>query len=808
MTVGNATAFAAAFFAVMALAYPTGVAAQIGRDGPVRVDTILVEGNSTRVQSQGIVSLFGIQPRQEITWRDVQRGIKDLLKTGLFRDVVVRARGAPSVELIVQVDEYPTVRRVDISGLDHGASERQVRDTTGLRPGFPYSPQRVLDAKAFIRSELADDGIPFAQITDRVVAVEGDRNEIDILIDVLEGQRVTISGMSFTGNEKLNSGELNGAMSTKPEGFWWFRSGSFDEMKFAEDLEAKLPAIYMSRGYLDFRVVSDTVIVDPSTGKANVVVEVDEGPQYRLGSFTVAGNSVVTTEELEGYFAQEEGGILSSLGFGGDGNDSGIEGQIFDYQAFNDAVLVAEERYRNEGYLYVRINPVVTKVPGENGESPTVSVAWEIAEGSPALVNRVAIQGNEYTYEWVIRNQVYVLPGDVYSQERVLRSYQNISSLGFFEAPMPFPDIVPNEEGDVDITFNVAEKQTGSVNFGTSLGGGVGLSGFVGYDQPNLFGQAKAGSLRWDFGRYLNSFEASYTDPALLQSLVSGTLSLFNSRDRFFQFSTGQRRRVGATTRFGFPMPSSRSARLFVGYGISKTKYELFNDTDDTSLFGRPPGVQSQLTVGLTRQTLDHPLFPTVGSRQNVSIEINGGLLGGDGQFTKLSTDATWWVPLGGGGNPEDGPPGGGIRTALGLTLRAGAVFGDAGAFPFDRFWMGGVQFGQNLRGYDETSITPRGYFPERAAGISDIDRLGDVFFSLTAEYALRMSDQIGISLFYDAGNVWSEPSDFDPTRLFRGAGIGLSLVTPFGPIGLDYAYGFDKTTPGWQLHFKMGPGF
>ena len=96
---------------------------------------------------------------------------------------------------------------------------------------------------------------------------------------------------------------------------------------------------------------------------------------------------------------------------------------------------------------------------------------------------------------------------------------------------MPFPDIQPTESGDVDITFEVAERSTGSINFGTSVGGGYGMTGFVGYEQPNLFGQAKAGSLRWDFGRFLNSFQMSYTDPALLQSLVSGTVTLFNSRD-------------------------------------------------------------------------------------------------------------------------------------------------------------------------------------------------------------------------------------------------------------------------------------
>lgn len=803
---GKATALAAAFFAVMELLSPAVVAAQNQQVGLVAVDTVMVEGNSQRIQDQSILALFGVLPGTEITYRDIQRGIKTLMHSGQFKDVAVRARGTAPVDLVIQVEEYPRVRVVQMNGLEN-VSARSVRDTTGLSEGLPYNPQHVLDAKAFIRTELAADGIPYAQITERIAPVPGEDNRVDILLDIVEGQRVTVAQMQFIGNEAVSDDQLRGSMSIKSEGFWWFRSGSFDEIRFAEDLTVKLPQLYSDRGYLDFRIVSDTVISDPNTGKSVLVVEVDEGEQYRLGAFRVEGNRRFTTEQLEGYFKSDQGGLLSSIGLGGGGGAGGQEGEVFDAGAFQEAVAVVQEQYRNEGYLYAQVVPVVDKVPSEDDGPPTINATWQITEGSPALVNRVSISGNEYTYEWVIRNQVLILPGDVYSQDRVMRSYQNVSALGFFEAPGPFPDIVPNEEGDVDITFNVVEKQTGSINFGTSLGGGVGLSGFVGYQQPNLFGQAKAGNLRWDFGRYLNSFEASYSDPALFQSLVSGSLTLFNSRDRFFQFSTGRRRRVGMSTRFGFPWPRSRVSRVFVGYGLSKTKYEQFSDSEDTSLFGRPPGVQSQVTLGVTRQTLNHPLFPTSGSRQNINIETNGGVLRGDGKFTRVLADANWWIPIGAGGLGEGGAPGG-LQFALGLTIKTGAVFGDASAFPFDRFWMGGVQFGQNLRGYDETTITPAGYFTEKTRGINDIERLGNAFLSVTAEYAVRMGGQVGVSFFYDAGNVWRDPGDFDPTRMFRGAGVGMSLVTPFGPIGLDYAYGFDKTEPGWQLHFRMGPGF
>jgi outer membrane protein insertion porin family len=594
-------------------------------------------------------------------------------------------------------------------------------------------------------------------------------------------------------------------MAVSREGFWWFQTGSFNEVQFRQDLEANIPALYSSRGYLDARIVGDTVIVDPQTGKARLEISVEEGPQYRLNSFTVAGNIQFEDAAFESLFFQPRGGILRTLGFGGS-EETVARGRVFDAEAFEEARQRAVERYANNGYIYAQVNPVVTRVEGEDG-TPMVDASWQVIEGQPALINRVNIVGNEYTHEWVIRNQLTVLPGDVYSQDRVIRSYQNISALGFFETPMPLPDIQPDPEtGDVDITFEVVERQTGSINFGTSVGGGVGLSGFIGYEQPNLFGQAKSGSLRWDFGRYLNSFEVAYTDPALFQSMTSGTISLFNSRDRFFQFASGRRRRLGANVRFGFPWQRSLFTRLFVGYGISKTTYEQFNNADDTSLFGRPPGIQSQLSFGVTRQTLDHPIFPTVGSRQNLTVELNGGLLGGDGQFTRLLGDGSFWVPVGSIGG--DGAAGGGIRMSLGLTLRGGAVFGNVDAFPFDRFWMGGVQFGQRLRGYDETSITPLGYFPERSGGISDINRLGNAFFTMTAAYAIRPSDQISLNLFYDAGNVWASPQEINPTRLFRGAGFGIQLVTPFGPIGLDYAYGFDKPEPGWQLHFRMGPGF
>ena len=770
----------------------------------VRIDSIAVIGNS-RLATATIIGAMGLQAGTEVTYREIQTGIKVLFATGQFADVIVRAEGevGEPVTLILVVEERDVVTRITISGLEH-ASERTVRDTTGLQTNQPYSPPKILRAKEFIRSELAKEGIPFARIEERTEEIEGEPGQIHLFLDVTEGNRITIAQVEIQGNEAISDDEIRGTIQTKREGFFWFRGGSYDAEVYDQDLAQAIPALYRAQGFLDFRVVSDSLVVDPQTGKTRIELQIDEGPQYRLSEFVVEGNRHFSTEEIERYFSQEEGGLLRSLGLGGSRDE---EDTFFDAQKFEEAVYLVQQAYNNEGYLYARVESWIEKSDVAEGEDPSVRAGWLITEENPAYINRILIVGNEYTHERVIRERIYVLPGDVYSQDRLLQSYQSIGGLGFFETPLPLPEIEPDERtGDVDITFFVEERQTGSINFGTAVGGGTGVSGFLGYDQPNLFGQAKQGHLRWDFGRYINSFTLSFTDPALFQSRISGTLSLFSSRDRFFQFSTGKRKREGFSTRFGFPVPWSLRTNIFFGYSLARTEYTLFNNVDDNSLFGLPPGTQSQFSVGITRNNLNHPLFPVAGSRQSWNTEFNGGILGGDGNFIRHLAEGSWYVPVGQVGGAEGG--GGGIRFTLGLHLRGGAVFGDVSNFPFDRFWMGGVQFGENLRGYDETSITPSGYHPERSRDIADIDRLGDAFLATTVEFAIRISDNLSLSSFYDAGNLWADARSMDPTHLFRGAGLGVQLVTPFGPIGLDYAYGFDKTNPGWQLHFRMGPGF
>ncbi len=805
----RAAAFATALV-LWALPLTAPVAGQDGESRRPPVVTAIQTVGNQRVLEAVILTEIGIRVGDTLRYADVDRAIRKLWGTQQFKSVDLFATPDPnnpqsSISLRVVVDEQPVASVIEFRGLDN-IKASTVRDTVGLREGQPFSPAKVVAAEAMVRSLLASKGYFVRSVKHRLEDLTGASGEKRLVFEVEEGQKVAIADVAFEGNTVFDGAALAGALGTKSEGFLWFRSGTYDEDELRTDLREKLPAFYSSKGFIDFTVIDDSLDVDEQTGKARLIVQVHEGPQYRLGSFDVRGNRRFASEDLRRYFERERGGLLSNFGIG-IGGEGQVEGQsFFDAIAFAQATDEIERLYRNSGYLHAQVVPHVERKPAEEGKPASVAVAWDIEEHNPSFINQVRIKGNSYTHEDVIRNQLTVLPGDVYSEDRLIQSYQRISALGFFETPMPLPQIVPTETGDVDITFEVKEKQTGSVNFGTALGGATGVAGFLGYDQPNLFGQAKSGHLRWEFGRYSNNFEASYSDPQILGSQYSGSLSLFSSRDRFFTFQEGQRRRTGAGFRVGVPLPMDiRSSRFTVGYSLSRTTYQDF-DEEESSLFNLPPGLQSTVSLGLTRSTVDHPLFPVSGTRQEVEASLNGGLLGGDGDFQKYSVSGAWYVPVGqlGGSQPGSRP----IRMTLGLTAEAGALFGDASRFPFERFWMGGVQFGRPLRGYDETTITPDGVIPRNADGVALESRFGDAYMRLSAEYAIRLNDNISLSAFYDAGNVWRRPSEFNPTRLARGAGIGVMLVTPFGPLGLDYAYGFDKPVPGWQLHFKFGQGF
>ena len=610
-------------------------------------DSIAVAGN-IRVSESTIRTGAGLSPRATLNYRDIQRAIKALFGTGQFEDVQVVCAVPPAVPkatLSIIVRERPLLTGYTVTGAER-VSSKDVRDRLTLVTGRALDPAALALAVERADSLYESKGYYLARIA--VDTIRDSANSIKIAFKVEEGRRLAISGLNVTGNKSVKAEDIAGAMESKPEGFYWFRKGEFDDSKYASDLSEKIPALYSSRGFIDFRILSDSLIIDREAGKAVIDLQVSEGPRYKIGGFEVLGNKRFSEAEVKQYYpfntdaqtlAQQVTGIVR--------RSYRNPPNTFDATKWDAAEQKLRDAYNDEGYIYARIRPVVERQPGSDTVR-VVNLRWEIDEASPAIVNRIDIEGNDFTYESCIREQVVLVPGQVFNRAYLLRSYQNISNLNFFEAPMPAPETRPvGEAGDVDIVFRVKEKRTGNVNFGASTGQGTGIGGFIGLDQPNLLGRCKRAQLQYQFGRYINDFNATYTDPNIKQTRISGSFTAYHTASRYTIADLGRTVRTGAQVQVGFPVPGSLYSRLLVSYGGEGVSYGgegLLSTVDNRC----DNCFRSTLGFTASHDTRLGLPFPAEGGSQTFNAQYNGGPLGGTASFQRYTTELKSYAPIGG----------------------------------------------------------------------------------------------------------------------------------------------------------------
>lgn len=771
-----------------------------GAPGAPPIDSITVEGNA-RNKAEQIVLVSGLLLHSTPTYRDIQHVIDNLYNTGQFDDVRVGQRVVSGrFVIVIVVKERPLLLDWSVTGVAK-LPRHEIEDFVRLAKGRPIDRAAVAHARFQIDSTYRKAGYYTAHTT---VAEASSKAGVRLTFDVTEGSRVTISEIEIEGNQHFNDAQLVKVMDSKPEGFLWFRSGEYDERKVDRDVRDHLPAWYGQHGLIDMQVTKDTLIADGKTGKAILRLSVEEGQAYQVGTIGVVGNRRFSTEEL--------GSLIPFATPDQIGSGKTIGG-MFDRTAWENATTKAAELYANNGYIAGNIITAEQSRRTLPNGTPVLDLRWRIVEGQPATINKINIVGNEVTHERVIREAIVLLPGELFNRERLIRSYQNIANLGFFQQPMPSPDVNAAPNGiDVDITFRVEEKHTGNINFGASVGQGTGLGGFLGLEEPNLFGRGKHGRLQWQFGKNITDFQLSYTDPTLFDSRLSGTATLYDSQLRYVVGDLGRQRSVGGSLQMGMPFFGSRYSRLFASYGLQHVRYDQ-GSVDLQSAFRCSPCTRSTLGVSFLRDTRIGLPFPVAGNMITVSAEQNGGPIGGDANYQKLNLDTRWFAPLGTMGGKR-GSIGGGVQFTLGLTAKSGFIFGNTGNFFTELYSMGGVQYGIPLRGYDEFSITPNGFNANASSTSASPASFGKAYAAFTTEAGARLSQSIYVDIFFDAGNVYRSVDQYNPTRLFRGVGIGAALISPLGPIGVDLGYGLDRTdllghpAPGWKVHFRLGNFF
>ncbi|UCG85156.1 MAG: outer membrane protein assembly factor BamA [Gemmatimonadota bacterium] len=785
--------------AVASLAIPAQMEAQQGQRCTI-IDSVDVVGIE-RMSRHNVVAAAGIPIGDLVCARHLQEAIDLIYSSGQVSDIVMTQRSVAGRQLLViNITERPMLTRWSVSGTQE-ISERRVSGRVTLLEGRPYDPAAAARSRASIDSLYRQRGYYDTRVALHVTP-QGE-GSVAVSFDIQEGSRIALSQIVVDGNEEHDDGEVVGHMALGPEGFLWWKTGEYNEEELDSDIRGGLPEFYGSRGLIDFKVTGDTLLVDENTGKGKLILTVDEGERYEVASFSVAGNHHFPTPMLEALnpFGDRSTGFL---GLGGSREGPAV----FDRTEWEEATDELQQLYANEGYIYARITPFATRRTTPDGRN-VVDLRWQIVEGAPAIVNKVIIRGNTVTHEDVIRRAIVVIPGDVFRQNALIQSYQNVSNLNFFEQPLAPPTTQQaNQQGDIDIIFTVQERHTGNINFGATVGQGVGVGGFIGLDEPNLFGRGKRARFQWQFGRNINDISIGYTDPALRGTLMSASISLHNSRLRYTVADLGRITSRGGTIQFGFPVLGSRYTRLLTSYTLEQSDYD---SPTLSSRFVCDNCTLSSIGLQLVRDVRIGLPFPTGGTLYRIGLAQNGGPLGGSGNFQRATFEGRWYVPLGQLGGTT-GLGSSAVQFVLGLSGQVGFVWGDVGPH-FRQLWsMGGTQYGIPLRGYEEFSITPQGYDPS-ASGLraNTVDAFGSSYHVITTEIGARISQAVYLALFMDAGNVWAHPREYNPTRVFRGAGISASLLSPLGPIGIDYAYGFDRVDefgnrdPKWKFHFRLG---
>ena len=734
-----------------------------GQQVPV-VKEIDIRGNR-KVESDVIRQRIQMRVGDPFSPEKIRGDVELLFKMGFFDDVKVEAEDLEGgLRLIYVVTEKPSIRSIRIIGAKE-IEEKDVRERIDVAPGTVFEPQALGRNADKIRAYYEGEGFYTAQVMGRSEKVS-DR-EVDLVFDIEEGAKFFVRDITFEGNKGLSAGTIRGVMATKERFFIpLLRSGVLKRPDLDQDVE-RIKALYLDRGYLQVKVAEPEIRIDKAASRLDIVVRIDEGPQFRTGTVNVKGSTIFTPEEL-----------LAGLKL--------PKEEFFGRDVLRKDLLVLSGKYAELGYVFADVVPV-TRV---RADETVVDVTFDITEGTKAYVERIEIRGNTKTRDKVIRRQLELAEGDVYNGKLLQEARAALGRLGYFES-VDIKSSQGSAPEQLVLGIDVKEKPTGRLGIGGGFSTSGGAIGTVFVTEDNLFGLGKRIRIAASLGTINSSLNFRYDDPFFLDSEYSFSLALFDQTSDFDDYT---QERLGAEIAFG---------RRFLKYNYVSLGYlyEQITISDVSSTAASQIQEQvgtsdtSSLNLGLVRDTRNNPGNPTKGYRVGLNGEWAGGLLGGDNDFYRIILDARYYFPIW-----EDKEIIGSLLGRVGFA----EPYGDSDVVPLnERFFLGGAN---NFRGAEFRKLSPRDPVTQEEIG-------GNQFYLFTGE--------VGFPIFKDfvdlRGSVWVDVAknvskdevalNFDMEYAF---GIGLSVVTPFGPVRIDLGYN-PNPQPGndnFVINFNVGRTF
>jgi len=723
------------------------------------ISDIEITGN-INVTTQLIKSASGLALGQVYSADKVTKAIQNIYKLGLFSDIQVeKVQNNKGVKVIIQVSEFPIVQDWEITG-NKKIRVDEIKKQFRLVRGDYWSGERELEIKNKILELYYSKGYRLAAVSFKEAPVVNNRIELTIVIN--EGHKVVVREVSFKGNQKVTEKKLRRIIKTKKSGF--LRSGVYDQEKFDEDL-TRVIDYYNSKGYIDAAIIGWEPRYDDD-GRLFLTINVYEGNQYRIGTISLEGNTLFSKEIL-----------LRQLKF--------EKNEIFNREDFDNKLNGIRSMYYEEGYIYSTVSPQI------NPQGELVNINIFVQENNRAKVRQIYVEGNKKTKEKIIRRQLAIVPGDYFRQSLLIQSQRNIYNLGFFEPNIGLDYQPINDAGDIDLIFQLEDKESGTANMGVNYDEEDKLTGFLSLSHNNLFGQAWGLKLTWEFSGSKQEYDISFTNPYFYDTNVLVGADVYHQRNDWDDYNY-KVVKSGGGFRIGTKIPWVNYAKVTTGYSITQKQYNILDENDDVStslqdLVDRGKILTSTAFLTLERDDRDNVFRPSEGSLVRSYTEMAGGILGGSENYIKEIIQTNWYLKLF-------------WKFSLGIRWRVGYVkaFGDTKEVPPDELFYPGGTGSDGIRGYPDNSVVPE----DQDGGKAEFITSTEVTFPISG-------DQIIGVMFLDAGNSYNYLSEINVQKLKKGIGMGVRIMSPMGLLGFDYAYGMDRNVNNkWQFHFQFGSTF
>ncbi len=741
------SSFVAAFLA------PAAVLLAQESQPPIIVKELAVQGNR-RVQEAVILGRVRTKVGSPFSPTVLAEDIRNVFALGFFDDVQALAEDFEGgIKIVFVVAERPFIRDIAFSG-NRRISTSTLQEKIDLKLGGVYNPVEAQRAAQKLRDHYEDEGYFEAEVSPEIERVpDGD---VKVVFRITEGRRITIDRIVIEGAKGLTPKEIKSVMATQERQYFILR-GVLQRQRLEEDVE-RILALYNDHGYLQARVESHDITIDRERARVTITIKIVEGPQFTVGKLDVGGTSVLPVEEVRRQITLKPG-------------------EPFSRSQLRESLQNIRELYSTIGRPSAEVNPVTI----QDFATRKVNVTFEIVEGPEVFVERINISGNVRSQEKILRREIPMHEGDLFTSAKLARARQRLNNLGFFDTVNA--STAPGSAKDkIIVNIEVTERATGLFSVGGGFSSAEGFLGTVDLSQRNFLGRGWETTFRVRAGGRTQQGTISFTEPWLFDRPLSAGFDVFNNRNVFSDYTINS---LGGDLRLSHPF--FEFWRWFVTYRLTQDKVSDV-PTDASSELKDQEGTTVTSAIGgsMTWDARDNVFAPTTGGRFSLTTDVAG--LGGDNKFVKTVSEFAYFYPVFWG-------------TILASRLELGYGFGYAGKdLPlFQRFFLGGPN---SIRSFKTRQVSPVDSSGNRIGGTSEI------LFNI--EHIIPVGFGIRLAAFVDIGNVYGFTQPFVPTDLHYAAGPGFRWQSPFGPVRVDWGFNLNrgKGERSQTLQFTVGSPF